>query len=114
MKKSVWLLSALLFLATGALAHPPSDINASFDASNNYLTVRVTHNSLNPQKHYIKQVSVSVGDDNLLTQNFKMQFSKKEQIVIFFTPDLKPGTEITINAKCSWFGEKTKKILLTK
>ena len=112
MKKVLGLAIALFFLASPILAHPPSDITASYDPASKYLTVRVFHNTFNARIHYIKYVSVSVNGSQLLVQNFKSQLNSKEQDVIFFTPDLQAGTTVEINGKCSMFGEKTKQIIL--
>jgi hypothetical protein len=112
MKYILSLTTALFLLASPILAHPPSDITASYDPASKYLTVRVFHNTFNTRIHYIKYVSVSVNGSPMLVQNFRSQLNSKEQDVVFLTPDLQTGMTVEVNGKCSLFGEKTKQITL--
>lgn len=110
MKTLLGLLLFALLSASPALAHPPSDILATYDNSNHFLTVRALHGTMNAGIHYIKYIEVKLNGQSLIAQNFKSQYSGKEQDAVVLLIDLKPGNEIAVNAKCNMFGEKTKLI----
>jgi hypothetical protein len=70
------------------------------------------HGTLNSQSHYIKYVGVTIDGTLMFTQNFKSQLNRSEQDVVVFSPDLKTGATIEVNANCNWFGDMTRKITL--
>ncbi|MCU0584204.1 MAG: hypothetical protein MUE57_10255 [Syntrophales bacterium] len=56
----VILVSALFVLGQPilALAHPPQNVEVGYDQKAQTLTVKITHNSNNPDRHYVKEVEV--------------------------------------------------------
>jgi hypothetical protein len=110
--KNILVIGLIALLVSPVLANPPSNIIASYDNATHFLTIQVMHATFAPAYHYIKQVIVNQNGEKLLEQNFNSQLNKKEQDVIFITPDLKPGVSIEVTGKCSLFGEKTKQFTL--
>ena len=106
----IW--ATVLLTASAVMANPPSDIKASYNPENKFLTITIMHGTLAPTAHYIKSVQVDLGDQTLINQNFKSQFNKGEQAAVIFMIDLKPAAKIKVTAKCSWWGEKSKEITL--
>jgi len=103
------LVGVLLLQASLAFAHPPSDIQLQFDQKTSVLTVTILHGTRDPKVHYINDVKVWLGNDQIITQKFKSQTDNTKQVVQYTILDAKPGSALKVAATCSRGGtlEKT-------
>lgn len=102
---------SLFFLSPGAiLAHPPSDLTLSYDPATQILDVLAKHNVKNPESHFIDEFKVFVDDKQIYELGTSVQFSESTARALFYLPDLKAGTEITVEAECSKFGSRKQSI----
>jgi len=111
MKKITILTVLFLFLSIQfSYAHPPSSIEASFDASTKMLSAVISHQVNNPTKHFIKEVEIELNGEEIIEREFKKQDDNAIQSINFEIPDASPGDLITIEAYCSISGKLTKKL----
>lgn len=100
------LMSIPLFVSQ-ANAHPPGLILLNYKENN--LKVIIFHYSLFPRSHHIFRVLISINnelveEEGYITQpGFFINFYK-------FNISAQPGDEITLEAYCSLFGQKIRKI----
>lgn len=107
MKKalSLAIVLALVLVPLGLMASPPESIEASFDSETGMLAVKIGHRSLGVDKHYIKEIKVSINGEEALVATYKAQTSKAGLDVSFSLPDAKSGDEIEVYAKCNIRGD---------
>lgn len=106
------LAMAVFLLAAGMLfAHPPSLRSISYDPATEILTVQVIHDinaspAKDPNKHYVKEATVSVNGTAALVQSYTSQEGPQGLTVVgrFI---LKKGDKIDVVVKCSLSGEGT-------
>ncbi|MCX7667763.1 MAG: hypothetical protein N2Z84_02400 [Atribacterota bacterium] len=103
----------VLFLVLGVftgvvLAHPPSNINITFDVETQVLRVAIPHGVSDPRgDHYIDKVVVSLNGKEIITQLIGSQYSSQEQVVLYQLIDAQKGDKIGVYAKCNKFGDRT-------
>jgi hypothetical protein len=100
----------LLLVPQGALAHPPTDVQASSDA-NGILSVTITHPVGNPLTHYIKRVLVTAGGSTIIENVYT---SQPAEGTFTYTYTLPPGVsgELRVTADCSIAGSRSSAILI--
>ncbi len=111
--KILWfvvLLSLVIFET--AVAHPPSKIILDFYSETHILKVAINHAVEDPVKHFIKEVTVKLNGNEIITQEFITQYRRVDQETQFLIHDAKPGDEIEVTASCNIFGKKAEKIKL--
>lgn len=106
MKYFIPLLLGFMVLTKPIFAHPPSEIELGFDPFEYALWATILHSVSNASKHYIYKVTVELNGKEIIKQEFKTQWSDKEQLVVYKIPDAQHGDEITVNAYCSISGKK--------
>ena len=108
-----WMIAAsayfiafsLLAFPLQALAHAPTALALSYDATAQLLTVEITHGSQNPGSHFIKKVEITRDGQTLSTTEYK---SQPNQATFSYTYPLdNPGTVLDVKASCSIFGSRT-------
>jgi len=107
------MILAVLFLtvaATGAWAHPPSDIMITFDSKTKMLTAMIMHDVKNPLEHYIIKVDVGLNGKEILSQAISQQDNNISQTVSYLIPDAKSGDTLSVEAYCSISGKLEKEI----
>ena len=99
----------LLFFSFLLNAHPPQSLDLSYDGSKAALTVKVWHSVGNPESHYIKKITVFLGDKQVAEKTYKRQQTDEyqEEIFDFSAKPLKKGDLVKVRAVCSIFGDKT-------
>jgi desulfoferrodoxin (superoxide reductase-like protein) len=85
--------------------NPPEDIGISISGSE--LGVFVVHPSQNTAKHFIKTITISLNEEEVVNQSFSGQ-DKDGQRASFSLPGLKKGDKIKILAECSIYGDLEK------
>jgi len=103
-------LFLVLFLAPLLLqAHAPKALELNYDGETATLGVKVLHRVSNPEKHFIKNISVFSGEELLAEKTFERQETAEaqEEIFLFLDKPLAKGTVVTVTAACSIMGEKS-------
>ena len=103
-----------LFLASTVYAHPPSDIQITFDQKKNILTAVIVHNVSNPAKHYINKVDIGLNGKEIIEQNISRQDNNVSQTVSYLIPDVKNGDVLSVEGYCSISGKLQKEITVKK
>jgi len=111
--KSLILLSgALAFLGKteDAFAHPPSDIEITFDSASKTLKAVIIHQVNNPKAHYIKTVNVGLNGKGIIEHKISAQDNNATQTVSYLIPDAKPQDTVSLEAYCNISGKLKKEI----
>jgi desulfoferrodoxin (superoxide reductase-like protein) len=105
MGKKIFL--ALLLSALWLQAHPPKAVELNYDAATATLSVKVLHHVSDPEKHYVKNISVFAGKELLAKKNYERQETAdvQEEIFLFMDKPLRRGSVVTVTAACSIMGE---------
>ncbi|PUU95379.1 hypothetical protein [Halanaerobium sp.] len=107
MKRVLFFTVALvLSLTLSVYAHPPGDIEMSFNTENKMLEVTIPHNSNDNSDHFINNVKVYLNDNLHIEQNFIMQTDNEVQYLHYMIPGAKAGDTIRLNAECNKFGSR--------
>jgi len=111
MNRSVCLAVFAALFAAPLLCHadPPRNIALTFDPATKYLKVVMDHPSRDIQRHYIKQVEVTIAGipDATIIQQTRTQTGAKGQELIFVLPDARSGARISVTGTCSITGTRT-------
>jgi desulfoferrodoxin (superoxide reductase-like protein) len=107
MAKSI--LFFLLFSALLLNAHPPKSIELGYDAEAAALSVKVLHKVSDPDRHFIRRISVYSGKELLAEKTYERQDTPaaQEEIFLFLDKPLARGTAVTVTAVCSVSGKKS-------
>lgn len=104
------LLIAALFgaLPPGAAAHPPEELLLNYDAAKRLLTVQITHNTRDPQRHFVRKIEVAKNKAVAVSTSYNAQSGS----VLSYTYSLEagPGDLVEVTATCSVFGNKTERL----
>jgi hypothetical protein len=106
------VLAALALIVFPAAAHTPSDIQLSYDAPAQQLTVTITHAVDNPETHYIRNVKVKVNDAVSVDKDYTSQPSGNSFTYTYSLP-LENGDTIRVTATCSQGPSLTKVMDIT-
>ncbi|RCW58710.1 MULTISPECIES: hypothetical protein [Halanaerobium] len=111
MKRVLFLTIALILsLSLSVYAHPPGNIEMSFNNENNMLEVTIPHNSNDNSKHFVKNVKVYLNDSLHIEQDFIMQTNNEVQYLHYMIPGAKSGDTIRLKAECNKFGSRENEI----
>lgn len=110
MKKFIFLL--LLFISTILIAHPVSDLTLAFDTETSLLTVQYIHKVSNAEKHYIKEVTVYLNGEPIISQQLGKQEDNQGGSLVFKIIGTKQGDIIKVQTKCNKFGKKSQELEL--
>lgn len=110
--KKVLILAVVLILSLSlsVYAHPPGDIEMSFNLENNMLEVTIPHNSNDISDHFVNNVKVYLNDELQIEQNFIVQTDEEIQYLHYMIPGAESGDTIRLNAECSKFGSRESEI----
>jgi hypothetical protein len=112
MKKIALFVAVLIFslVSSQVYAHPPSDINITFDSNTKILQAQMIHGTGNPMKHYINKVHIALNNKVIIEHKISLQDNNQSQSVSYFIPDVKSGDIISVAGYCNLSGKLTKKI----
>lgn len=106
MKNFLVIFIAVFFLAIQfSYAHPPLRIDAEFDPDDQALSVKVTHLVSNTERHYIKTITVSEGNNAPDIKSFSSQTDNTSGSTVFALSGAKPEDTVTIESECSIYGK---------
>lgn len=107
------VLASLTCLPTSARAHAPQDIQLGYDAVSKVLTVTITHTSIVPTLHYVKQVEIKKNSTIVNSQTYESQ-PDRTTFSYTYTVPAEPGDVIEATGSCNFFGSTTSKLLVGK
>ena len=109
MKKIAILLTAvsiLFVLSCTAFAHPPKSITASWNASQETLSVTAEHSVEDAAKHYILSLTILDGTKQLVMKQYSKQNSTDGFSDSLILKGMKSGTKLRIQLVCNIMGSK--------
>lgn len=109
-KVLLFLLFVCLVFVPFAYAHPPKDIEISYDPATKMLTALILHETSNPSGHYIKRVDVGLNGKEIIREEISKQDNNNFQKVIYFIPDVKAGDKLSVEGYCSVSGKLEREI----
>ncbi len=109
MKKMLILIGLLVFLA-GLQSHAPSDMEISFDAEEQILTLVIMHGVGDHQSHYIGSVTVSQGGKEIIVQQLSRQDDNEKVTLKYRIPEAEKGMTLNIVANCNRTGRMRREI----
>jgi hypothetical protein len=112
MKSPVVLLMilAILIFAPFAYAHPPRDIQITFDPKTKIIKAIIIHNVNNPLTHYINKVDIGLNGQKIIEQLISRQDNYDAQTVMYLIPYVKDGDVLSVEGSCSISGKLEKEI----
>ncbi len=105
------VLSAWTGVAPTSEAHPPSEMDLSYDLANQTLTVTVTHNTIEPESHRVYLVEVEKNGELYLDREYDEQ--PDDTFTDTFDVAAQVGDVLTVTAYCSLYGSITKSLSVT-
>ena len=107
-------LISLTALCGYALAHPPADAALTYDDQTGDLVVAITHQVDNPATHYVKQVTVRLGNAVLINKSYTSQPDASSFTYRYNLPQLKGSSgEVTVDVQCSLFGSRSGTLIMS-
>ncbi len=100
----------ILSLTLSVYAHPPGEIEMSFNTENNMLEVTIPHNSDDNTSHFVNDVKVHLNGEQHIDQIFIMQTDEENQYLHYMIPGAKSGDTISLRAECNKFGSRESEI----
>ncbi len=102
----ICLLSLIIVCSSSlSFAHPPRDVQLTYDGEAQVLKIRVNHVTPNTLKHYIRRVVIKLNDKEVNALNFPAQSSRQAH-EIEVPLELKAGDTVTVSAVCNVAGSK--------
>jgi desulfoferrodoxin (superoxide reductase-like protein) len=104
----VWpvLLAAILLISQAAYAHPPSEIQLSYDKYSKTVKIKIDHPVTNTRTHFISEVKMFLNGEQVLDHKFKMQENEASHFLSYAIPDAENGDIVRVEAYCNSFGKK--------
>jgi hypothetical protein len=104
---------AVLFLTAlgmNAYAHPPSDIQITFDPATKMLEAVIMHDVKDPTKHFIKKVDVGLNGQEIIGHAISREDNNVSQTVKYLIPDAKAGDVLSVEGYCNLSGKLEKEL----
>ena len=104
---------AVLFLtvmALNAYAHPPSDIQITFNSQTKILQAVMRHNVKDSTKHFIEKVDVGLNGEEIISHMISRQDNNQEQTIEYLIPDAKAGDILSVEGYCNLGGKLEKEV----
>ncbi|MDD5128826.1 MAG: hypothetical protein PHO40_04165 [Candidatus Omnitrophica bacterium] len=111
--KKILFVFLLICLALGtAYAHPPKDIEISYDPATKILTATILHDTNNPLGHYIEKVDIGLNGQEIIEQKISRQENINSQEVNYYISDTNPEDKLSVEGYCSISGKLRKEIVV--
>ena len=107
----LFILTVSISISSPQNAHPPSEMNLSYDLETQILTVNVTHVTIEPQSHRVYLIEVEKNGELYLDRQYDVQ--PASTFTDTFLVEAQVGDELTVTAYCSLYGSITKSISVT-
>jgi hypothetical protein len=105
------LLAISVLLVFPVSAHPPSEVNLTYNTSTSELAVTITHAVRDPADHYIDPVEVRSGNTVLILARYTSQ-PTNGTFTFLYTVPAKSGDLLEVNATCNKGGSLIETILV--
>lgn len=96
-----------------AQAHGPKDVTLTYDSDSRTLSVTVTHAVSNPQKHYVKKVTITKNGEPVATHEYTSQ-PESSSFTYTYPMEAKEGDTLKVKASCNYFGSETEEITVDR
>jgi hypothetical protein len=103
MRKFLAAVAVIAVSAGLAAAHPAKAI--SITITGNRVDITVEHQTMDPKRHYIREIEVSVNGKKLVHQDFAFQTDAKTQLASYIIPEIIPGAVVAVMADCNKGGK---------
>lgn len=107
----LFILTVCINISPSHKAHPPSEMNLSYDLENQILTVTITHVTIEPQSHRVYLIEIEKNGELYLDRQYGEQAGNT--FTDTFSVEAQVGDELTVTAYCSLYGSITKSISVT-
>jgi len=104
---------AICLLPAASQAHGPKDVTLTYDSDSQTLSVSISHSVSNPQKHYVKKVTITKNGEPVATHEYTSQ-STPSSFTYTYPMEAKAGDTLKVKAKCNYFGSKTGELTIGK
>ncbi len=108
---SILALAAFSWFPTPAGAHPPAEVRLSYDAASGTLTVTITHGTVIPSWHYVKQVEIVKNGTPVISTPYTSQ-PDRTNITYTYAVSAAPGDVLEVTCTCNIFGSRTAKLVV--
>jgi desulfoferrodoxin (superoxide reductase-like protein) len=92
-----------------AQAHSPNGVVLQYDSDSRTLRVGISHTVSNPQKHYVKKVTITKNGGFVATHEYTSQ-PEPSSFTYTYPMEAKAGDTLKATADCSYFGSETGEI----
>ncbi len=100
------LLLLAIILIVPVAAHPPSDMQVTYDPAGSELVVTINHTVNNPSTHYINRVEISGAGESSAIHTYSSQPTTESFTIRYPMPA--PNGLVTITASCNIAGSITR------
>jgi len=104
---------ALSLRPPAAQAHSPKDVTLTYDSDSRTLSVTVSHAVSNPQKHYVKAMTITKNSEPVATHEYTSQ-PEPSSFTYTYPIEAKAGDTLKVKANCSYFGSETGELTIGK
>jgi len=104
------MMIGFVFVTSLAYAHPASEVVLTLDAGTKELSVNITHQVSNPERHYIDQVNIMVNGKAVINEVLTKQTTAAGETLKFPLPDVNSGDIINVDTHCNKGGNLANEI----
>ncbi len=104
---------ALFLWPPVAQAHSPKDVTLTYNSGSRTLSVTVTHTVSDPQKHYVKMITITKNSEPAATHEYTSQ-PEPSPFTYTYPMEAKAGDTLKVKASCSYFGSETGELSIGK
>jgi hypothetical protein len=101
----------LLLVSSQTIATSPEDMVLSYDIDTSTLEVTITHNTLDPNSHYVYKVDIKINGVLYSSEQYTSQ-PTTSTFTYTYTVEANAGDEISVTAICVLFGSITKSLVV--
>ncbi len=106
----IFFIGILLSTIVVMVAHPPSNMELSYDNETQILEVFVEHNVGNTSNHYVENLTVTHNDREILVHHLTEQENEDGVTFKYRLPNAEQGMVIKVTAECSRVGSISEEI----
>jgi hypothetical protein len=113
---STCLFSALILMVfclypQASYAHTPENIQLEYNLFSQTLKVTITHNTSDPDAHFIKSVEIKKNGEILSTNEYDSQ-PERGTFTYVYDVSAQEGDTLEVTANCSVYGYKTATLII--
>ncbi|WP_319538218.1 hypothetical protein [uncultured Methanospirillum sp.] len=87
-------------LISAASAHPPSDLNLTYNQTSGNLSATFTHQVADPATHYLKDVTVAVDGKEVVNEKYTSQ-PTSDEFTYIYPVNASVGSVIDVSGQCN-------------